>query len=356
MQVLSRRGRPAARVVLSLAFLAGFFGACTKKTNKTASAVEATPSKATQPAPPPSRIKVGFIVKQPEEPWFQLEWRFADQAAAKLNFDLIKIGAADGEKVLAAIDNLAANGAKGFIICTPDVKLGPAIAMRAKEQGLKVLSVDDQFLGSNGQPMADVPYLGISARKIGNQVGEELWAEMQRRGWSLKDTAAAAITFDELATARERTEGAKEALLAKGFAAERVFAAATKTLDVPGAFDAVNILLTKHQDVKNWLVYSVNDNSVLGAVRALEGNGRRKDNVIAIGINGTDSVSELSKPAPTGFYGSMLLSAKDHGFRTAEMMYYWLKDGKQPPADTRTVGTLITRETFKAILKEQGVL
>jgi len=32
------------------------------------------------------RIKLGFIVKQPEEPWFQLEWKFAGQAAAKLEF------------------------------------------------------------------------------------------------------------------------------------------------------------------------------------------------------------------------------------------------------------------------------
>jgi L-arabinose transport system substrate-binding protein len=24
-------------------------------------------------------IKIGFLVKQPEEPWFQLEWKFADR-------------------------------------------------------------------------------------------------------------------------------------------------------------------------------------------------------------------------------------------------------------------------------------
>ena len=26
--------------------------------------------------------KIGFIVKQPEEPWFQDEWKFADVAAS----------------------------------------------------------------------------------------------------------------------------------------------------------------------------------------------------------------------------------------------------------------------------------
>src|SRR5712671_2629597 len=77
------------------------------------------------------QIKLGFIVKQPEEPWFQLEWKFADEAAKKYGFELVKIGAPDGEKALTAIDNLAAAGAKGFVICTPDVRLGPAINARA---------------------------------------------------------------------------------------------------------------------------------------------------------------------------------------------------------------------------------
>ena len=29
------------------------------------------------------RLKLGFIVKQPEEPWFQLEWKFAEEAGAR---------------------------------------------------------------------------------------------------------------------------------------------------------------------------------------------------------------------------------------------------------------------------------
>src|SRR5437868_6209790 len=99
-----------------------------------------------------SPIILGFVVKQPEEPWFQMEWKFAGEAAKKNGFELKTIGATDGEKVLAAIDNLAANGAKGFVICTPDTHLGPAIVARAKSQNLKVIAVDDQFLGPDGKP------------------------------------------------------------------------------------------------------------------------------------------------------------------------------------------------------------
>ncbi|MDV7106429.1 arabinose ABC transporter substrate-binding protein, partial [Vibrio sp. TH_r3] len=42
--------------------------------------------------------KIGFIVKQPEAGWFQDEWRFAEVAAKEKGFDLIKIGAQDGQK------------------------------------------------------------------------------------------------------------------------------------------------------------------------------------------------------------------------------------------------------------------
>src|SRR5512133_2749483 len=65
----------------------------------------------------PGKIKIGFLVKQPEEPWFQFEWKGADKAGRQYGFEVIKLGVPDGEKVIAAIDNLAALGAQGFVIC-----------------------------------------------------------------------------------------------------------------------------------------------------------------------------------------------------------------------------------------------
>ncbi|MCT4501822.1 substrate-binding domain-containing protein, partial [Pseudomonas sivasensis] len=77
-------------------------------------------------------VKIGFLVKQAEEPWFQTEWAFAEKAGKEHGFTVIKIAVPDGEKTLSAIDSLAANGAKGFVICPPDVSLGPAIVAKAK--------------------------------------------------------------------------------------------------------------------------------------------------------------------------------------------------------------------------------
>lgn len=330
-------------ILLSLCL--GLLTGCGKKTESTA----------TTPAAP-TKVKIGYLVKQPEEPWFQFEWKGATAAAAKYNFDLVKLGVQDGEKVMTAIDSLVAGGAQGFVICTPDVRLGPAIMARAKLKGLKVITVDDRFVTADGSFMTDVTYLGMSATKIGAAQGEALYAEMQNRKWPVAETGVCVITFEELDTARERTDGAIGALKAAGFPAGSIFKAPQKTTDVPGSFDAANILLTQHPEVKRWLIVGMNDTAVLGAVRGMEGRGFTAETAIGVGINGTDCIDELRKAKPTPFFGSMLVSAPQEGFNTSEMLYHWIKDGTVPPLDTRTTGILITRENFEQVLKKEGII
>lgn len=307
------------------------------------------------PAIDKPRIKIGFLVKQPEEKWFQDEWKFARKAAEQYGFELLEIGATDGEKVLAAIDNLAAQGAQGFVICTPDVKLGPAIVQKAEENNLKLITVDDQFVGPDGEFM-DVPYMGISASEIGAQVGKALWDEYQKRMWPKADVAAAGITYEELNTAKERTDAAQKALIEAGFPRDRIFTAHEKTTDVPGAQDAMNVILTQHPDVKRWLVFSMNDEGVLGAVRALEGAGFDNTEAIGIGIGGSSCFAELERDPPTSFIGTVLISPKRHGFETAEMLYKWITEGVRPPADTRTKGIYVDRSNFREIARQEGLI
>ena len=296
------------------------------------------------------KVKIGFLVKQPDEPWFQDEWKFAQQAADELGFELIKIGATDGEKVLTGIDNLAAQGAQGFIICTPDVKLGPAIAAKAEAAGLKVMSVDDRFVGSDGNPMEDVHHTGISALNIGKQVGKALADEIQKRGWDIKQVGFLRMSYDQLPTIKERTDGATEELVAAGLPQERIFDSPLKTLDIEGSFNAANITITKQPDVKLWVVAGGNDSSVLGAVRALEGQKFPIENAIGIGINGTEAVAEFQKEGVTSFIASILLNAKAHGYGTAKDMYAWIKEGKEPLKATWTAGALMTRENYKELM------
>ena len=301
--------------------------------------------------------KLGFLVKQPEEPWFQTEWRFADKAGKDMNFEVIKIAVPDGEKTLNAIDSLAANGAKGFVICTPDPRLGPAIMAKARSYDMKVIQVDDQFVNAKGKPMEEVPLVMMAATKIGERQGQELYKEMQKRGWKPAETGVMAITADELDTARRRTSGSMDALKAAGFPEKQIYKVPTKSNDIPGALDAGNSLLVQHPGVKNWLIIGMNDNTVLGGVRATEGQGFKAANVIGIGINGVDAVNELSKSAQTGFYGSLLPSPDIHGYKSIQMLNEWVTKGVEPPKFTEVTDVvLITRDNFKEELKKKGLM
>lgn len=301
-----------------------------------------------------TKIRIGFLVKQPEEPWFQHEWKFAQKCADQYGFELMTIGATDGEKVLAAIDTLAAKGAEGFVICTPDVRLGPAIMARANSYNMKVITVDDQFVGADNQFM-DVPYMGISARSIGEAVGKALFEEAVRRDWQLEGTAVCIPTSDELDTVKQRTDGAADALVACGFPADLIYRVPMKKLDVPSALDAANIVLTQHPEVKRWLVCSVNDEGVIGAVRAMEGLGFNKDTIIGIGIGGSTCRAEFEKQEVTGFFATALISPLRHGFETAENLYKWIKDGIEPPKIVKTEGIIVTRENYHQVMQEQGL-
>ncbi len=289
-------------------------------------------------------VKIGFLVKQAEEPWFQDEWRYAEQAAKEQGFTLVKIGVPNGEKMIAAIDNLAAQRAQGFVICAPDVKLGAAVERAAKRNNMKVISVDDRLVDGSGKPIASIPHMGISGYAIGQQVGQAIATEIKARKWNPAEVGTIRVAYDQLPTARERTTGAIDALKAAGFPGANVFDAPQSKTDTESAFNAANITLTKHPGIKHWVAVGLNDEAVLGAVRAAEGRGLRADSMVGVGIGGSKAAeNELSKPAATGFYGTVMISARQHGYETSTNLVNWIKTKQAPPAEILTKGMLMTR-------------
>jgi len=301
-------------------------------------------------------IKIGFLVKQPEEPWFQDEWKFAEQAAKDKGFTLVKIGATDGEKVQSAIDNLGAQGAQGFIICTPDVKLGPGIVAKATANNLKLMTVDDRLVGADGKPLEDVPHMGISATKIGETVGQAIADEIKKRGWDPKEVGAIKVSYDALPTAADRVNGAISSLTKAGFSTENIFDAPQAKTDTEAALNAATVVLNKHAEIKKWIAFGLNDEAVLGAVRATESANIPAANVIGVGIGGSDSaINEFKKPDATGFFGTVIISPKRHGYETSVNMYEWIANNKEPEKLILTSGMLALRDTYHDVRKQLGI-
>ncbi len=298
-------------------------------------------------------VKIGFIVKKPEQAWFINEQQAATKLGEEKGFEVVRLSGEDGQQVLSAIDNLNSQGAQGFVICPPDVRLGPAIMNRAEQYGMKVVTVDDRFVNSGGEPMEDVPHLGMSGYKIGEQVGNAIAAEMEKRGWDPENVAALRITNYELPTAKERTDGATAALLESGFKKDNIFDAPQQNTDTSSAFAAASPVLSKHGEFEHWVIYALNEESVLGGVRASEQYGLSADQVIGVGINGSGAAfAEFSREKPTGFHGTVAVSSTMHGSQSADNLYTWITEGEKPPANTETTGTLMTRDNWEQVRKD----
>jgi L-arabinose transport system substrate-binding protein len=258
--------------------------------------------------------------------------------------------------MISAIDNLAAQKAQGFVICAPDVKLGAAVKRAAERNHLLVMSVDDRLVDGAGRPIDGIPHMGISAYEIGKQVGQGLAEEIKARHWAMADVGALRIAYDALPTARERTQGAVDALVAAGLPAASVVDAPQARTDTESAFNAANIAFTKHGERKHWVVFGLNDEAVLGAVRAAEGRGLKSDAVVGIGIGGSQTaLNEFAKPAVTAFYGTVLISPRRHGYETALGMYAWITTKQPPPALTLTSGMLMTRANRDDVRQKMGL-
>lgn len=301
-------------------------------------------------------VTIGFIVKQMDDTWFQQETRFARDRAKELGVELLVQEAKTGEALLASIDSIASQGADGLIVCAPEVKLGTAILAAAEAKNMKLMSVDDRLVDTSGEPLEDVPHLGISARNIGKLAGEAIVAEMKARGWKAEETGAIAILKEGLETAQQRIDGAKEVLMANGFKPVNIFIGPWKgATDIASANDAANAIVTRETGYGQWVVFSSNDDGVIGAVRALESAGLKPDAIIGVGINGTTAAQEFDRGKPTGLYASILLSPRTHGAKTVEMMVEWIRTGKAPEKETYTSGTVINRENYLEELKREGV-
>ncbi|MCY0387529.1 arabinose ABC transporter substrate-binding protein [Robbsia sp. Bb-Pol-6] len=301
-------------------------------------------------------IKIGYLVKMPEQAWFINEQRAATDYAKQNHFTVINIGVPDGEKVLSAIDNLGAQGAKGFVICAPDVRLGQAIRARAKRYNMKFVTVDDQLVDSAGKPIADIPHLGLSSFNIGMQAGEAISAEMKHRGWKPEETGALRITDYELPTAKLRTDGATKTLLAGGFPQANIYDAPQKTTDDEGGFNAASPVLSKHANVKHWVIFGMNEETVLGAVRATEQLHIAPADVVGVGINGAgEAFAEFQKKTPTGFYGTIAVSSTTHGRESVKNVYNWVTKNEMPPLYKESTGTLMTRDNWQQVRKDLGI-
>ena len=291
-------------------------------------------------------IKLGYINKMGDHPWFVAEVGGAKEEAARQG---VKISTQDvqfnADLTLTTLDTMIGDGAKGIAIVVPDRALGPVVAEKAQKAGVKLIAVDDDIKGPGDTP---VPYIGMNAQAIGEQVGREEARLYQQMGWDkLTDVRLGAIEDRKADTCMRRSNGAEAAFLAAvpGFDKSHVVRIPYDNT-MASAIDAVTTTLTAHPEAQHWVFYSCNDDGVLGAVRATENQGLKPEQVIGVGIDGSRSCSIFGTGQPSGFRGTMYIDSRKEGETAVELLAAAVKNDTALPVITYVSADLVDDDTF----------
>lgn len=295
-------------------------------------------------------IKIGYINKMGDHPWF-----VAEVGGAKAKAEEMGVGFAsqdvqfDANLTITTLDTMIGDGVDGIAIVVPDKALGPVVAAKAKEAGIPLIAVDDDFTFEDGSP---VPYVGMNAKNIGMSVGKELAAIYNAEGWADKSVMVVSIEDRKADTCMQRNAGAEEAFLAgvPGFDAANILRVAYDNTMV-NSIDVMTTTLTGHPEVTNWVFYSCNDDGVLGAARAMENAGYTADQGLGIGIDGSRACEAFGGGTPSGFRGTMWLNSANHGAMAAELLIEAITNKTDLPLTSYTDPEFINAENFEATYK-----
>jgi L-arabinose transport system substrate-binding protein len=290
-------------------------------------------------------VKIGYINKMGEHPWFVAEVGGAKAEDEKLGVTYLNQDVQfNADLAITTFDTMIGDGVKGIAIVVPDKALGPVVAEKAKKAGIPLVAVDDDIYFQDG---TQVPYVGMNSRNIGHAVGEELAKLYKSEGWDKKSVMIASIEDRRADTCMERNRGAEEAFLAAvpGFDKSKIVRVPYENTMV-SSIDVMTTTYTAHPEVDHWIFYSCNDDGVLGAARAMENQGMKPDQGMGIGIDGSRACDAFGSGKPSAFRGTMWLNPAKEGATAVQLLYAAVTEKKPLPTHTYTDPVFITAATF----------
>jgi L-arabinose transport system substrate-binding protein len=291
-------------------------------------------------------LKFGYINKMGDHPWFVREVEGAKAKAKELGVELLVQDVQfDSNLAVTTFDTYVGDGVKAIAIVVPDRALGPVVADKAKAANVALIAVDDDIAFGDGKPVA---YVGLDAKSIGKQVGNEIARLVKEEGWTsdIAKVRVGSVEDQKADTCMRRNQGAMEALFAAVPELKDRMVSIPYDNTMVNAIDVVSTTLTANPDAEKWIFFSCNDDGVLGSVRATENAGMDPKNVIGVGIDGSRACEALSAGAATGFRGTMWLDSAKHGAAAVQALYDLVKSNKPLEAAYYQDATLINAANY----------
>lgn len=269
-------------------------------------------------------------------------------AAEELGYDAQIINVElDANLAVSAVSDAIAAGAKGVGITAPDQALGAAVATAAKDAGVFLIATDDPLTDADGKP---VPFAGFDGVAMGTKVGERAAELLKTSGWlDGGGYGVLSVEVQTLSVCNDRTNAAREQVVAAGADAANIFAVAYDgTTDA--ALTAAGPVITANPGVDKWVVFACNDEGALGATNALKNAGFAPADVITVGLGAYEACRPWKEGIETGFKAALYISGKDVGDAAARALINSIETGEPLPEKTVANTTIVDPATFADIM------
>jgi len=252
----------------------------------------------------------------------------------------------DPALTVSLMNDAVSAGAKGIAISAQNSDLGSALDKIAKDAGVAFLATDSTQKDASGTPL---PFVGFDGKAMGTSVGDEVVRLLDESGWltdSSMKVGVLSVEAQSILVCEDRTNASKDVLKKSGFPAGNIYQVPYDGSTLAGQ-SAAGPVITANPDVTNWVVFSCNDEGVLGANNALNTAGVDPKNVLGVGIGAYEACKAWVANQPSGFKSALFISGLDVGAAAAEVLWNNVVKGEPLPAFTSANSTMVDPTSFK---------
>lgn len=291
-------------------------------------------------------LKFVYVSKMLSHPWFKQEEMGIIKACKELGIEYVGIDSdLNDEKCLADVDSAFSMGADALLICVTNQSMGPDIAAQCKEEGVVMITIDDNVVDENGDP---VPHVGMPTKEVGQIGGEALGKMATERDFFAEGNKVKVLQINVPTTTviGPRLEGYKEGLMKTTPLTEEDFIVVDTT---DGMYEdnltAVSPIVIANPDVTHWIITGANDDMALAPMALLEEQGFNMDNTLSCGLGGYEmSLAEFKDGNPN--YIAIVLQPDVEGYKAVYLAYENIVNGTDLPATTLVSGSIATSDNY----------
>lgn len=294
-------------------------------------------------------LKFVYVCKQLSHSWFVQEEMGIEKACEELGIEYVGIDSDNNdEKCMQDIDSAISMGADAIMLCITNQSMGPYVANQCEEEGIELITIDDNILRDDGSQVAHV---GMPTKEVGIIGGEALAEAAVEKGFFDDEDANVKVLQIDIPTNTvfgPRLEGYKEGLMANCPLEEDDFItveAADATAEYEGNMEVAAPVITANPDVDYWIITGANDDCALAPMDVLEEQGFDMSHVLGCGLGGYEMSLERFKNGDEN-YMAIVLQPDVEGYKAVYALYDKIVNGVELEENTYVSGEIANAENY----------